>query len=359
MRVIVVGCGSIGGRHLANLASLGVEELVVCDPDEKRRRSAAATPGVCGVYADLEDALRGGADCAFICSPTSFHLEQAEVAARAGVDLFVEKPLSHTLEGVEALVRVVRSRGIILMVGMCYRFHPGLRELKSLLEQGAIGSVLTADMWAGSYLPHWHPQSDYRKEYSAQSRLGGGVILDSIHSFDTLRWLFGEPAEVACRASKISDLEIDTEDVAAVIAVMEGGAIVQVHVDYLQQPASSRIEVVGSRGKAIWEAGARAVRVWSAQPQEAEGAGPAAWRERPYTFEVNDMYVAEIREFLACVRERRRPVTCEVDGLATLRVAIAAKEASTLGRFVRLAPALEPASAWSSVEAVSWEEAER
>jgi len=336
-----------------------VEELVVCDPDEERRRSAAATAGVCGVHADLEEALRDSADCAFICSPSSFHLEQAEVAAAAGVDLFVEKPLSHTLDGVEELVRVVRSRGIILMVGMCYRFHPGLRELKSLLDQGAIGGVLTADMWAGSYLPNWHPKSDYRKEYSAQRRLGGGVILDSIHSFDTLRWLFGEPAEVACRASKISDLEIDTEDVAAVIAVMEGGAIVQVHVDYLQQPGSSRIEVVGSRGKAIWEAGAQAVRVWSADRKGADRAGPAAWEERPYKFEVNEMYVAEVKEFLACVRERRRPATCEVDGLATLRVAIAAKEASRLGRFVRFAAGCELASAGRSVEAVSWGEAPR
>lgn len=357
--MIVVGCGSIGGRHLANLARLGVEELVVCDPDEKRRRAAAKTAGVCAVHADLEDALRSGADCAFICSPSSLHLEQAEAAAQAGMNIFVEKPLSHTLEGTDNLVRIVRSRGLILMVGMCYRFHPGLRELKSLLDQDAIGSVLTADMWAGSYLPNWHPKSDYRKEYSAQARLGGGVILDSIHSFDTLRWLFGEVTEVACRASKLSDLEIDTEDVAAVIAVVEGGAIVQVHVDYLQQPGSSRIEVVGSKGKAIWEAGARAVRVWSADRKGEDGAGAAAWQERPYEFEVSEMYVAEVEEFLACVSERRRPVTNEVDGLATLRVAIAAKEASRLGRFVRLASVDELESSGRTVEAALWEEAQR
>ena len=103
------------------------------------------------------------------------------------------------------------------------------------LAGGLVGRVLGAQMWSGQYLPDWHPWADYRTEYSARRALGGGVLLDSIHSFDTLRWMLGEPAEVTGMLGRVSDLEIDTEDVAAAIVRLESGALVALNKDTGQE----------------------------------------------------------------------------------------------------------------------------
>src|SRR5262249_38907032 len=156
-------------------------------------------------------------------------------AVDAGAHVFCEKPLAPDLTGVDALVARVERAGRFLMMGMCYRFHPGLRRVREHLAAGTVGRLLGAHLWAGQYLPDWHPWADYRQEYSARRALGGGVLLDSIHSFDTLRWVLGEPAEVTGMLAKVSDLEIDTEDLAAAIVRLANGAVVEVHVDYLQR----------------------------------------------------------------------------------------------------------------------------
>ena len=200
------------------------------------------------------------------------------------------------------------------------------RRVATLLADGAIGRVLSAQMWAGQYLPDWHPWADYRREYSAQRRLGGGVLLDSIHSFDTLRWVLGEPVEALGMLGKVSDLEIDTEDVAAAIVRLASGAIVEVHVDYLQRHAQSRFEVIGSEGSLVWERSVVRLR----------RAGAAEWTEEPISCDPNQVYVDELREFLDCVETGRVPALDGAEGRATLALALAVRESAESGRRVRL-----------------------
>jgi predicted dehydrogenase len=76
------------------------------------------------------------------------------------------------------------------------RFHPGIARLKELLNKDVIGKAVSARLQVGHYLPDWHPEEDYRQSYSAIKSMGGGVILDSIHELDYIRWLIGEINEV-------------------------------------------------------------------------------------------------------------------------------------------------------------------
>src|SRR5688500_6268650 len=124
MKALVVGAGSIGRRHLRNLHAAGVRELAVVEPDRDRGQAAAA-PVSAALFDDMRDGLAWDADLVCIASPTHLHLEQAMAAARAGRALFIEKPLSHTWDGVAELTREVESRGLISLVGCNMRFHPG------------------------------------------------------------------------------------------------------------------------------------------------------------------------------------------------------------------------------------------
>ena len=327
LRLIVVGCGSIGSRHARNLRALGVERVALCDLDRARAERLAAELGGPVAHDDLGTLLASERPHGvLVCTPPTSHLAVAGRALGAGAHVFCEKPLAATLDGTGELLALARARGRFLMMGMCYRFHPGLRRFRELLAGGAIGRLLTGQLWAGQYLPDWHPWADYRQEYSARRAQGGGVLLDSIHSFDVLRWAFGEPADVTGMLGTVSDLEIDTEDVAAALIRLDGGAIVQVHVDYLQRHASSRIEAIGSEGTLVWErSGVRWRR-----------AGDTAWTEEPCTADPNAMYVDELREFLDAITTGRAPALDGEEGRATLALATAVRQSAETGRRVRL-----------------------
>src|SRR5262249_50073259 len=158
------------------------------------------------VFGKLDDAWHDGVDVAFITAPTRLHIPLALQAAEHGCHLFVEKPLADCLEGVERFLETVKERNLVTLVGCNLRFHPGLIQVKRLLEEGAIGRVIAARVEVGQYLPDWHPQEDYRQGYSARRELGGGVILDAIHEIDYVRWLLGEIVAVACFGGKLSRL---------------------------------------------------------------------------------------------------------------------------------------------------------
>ncbi len=330
LRLAVVGCGSIGRRHARNLRALGVPGLALCDLDRVRAQRLGTDLDAELVSDDLAVVLHGyRPHGVLVCTPPASHLAVAAAAAEAGAHVFCEKPLAPDLTGVDALLARVERAGRFLMMGMCYRFHPGLHRLHERLAEGVVGRLLVARMWAGQYLPDWHPWADYRREYSAQRALGGGVLLDSIHSFDTLRWTLGEPVEVTGMLGKVSDLEIDTEDVAAALVRLVGGAIVEVHVDYLQRHGCSFLEVIGSEGALHWDrTGVRWRR-----------AGEEVWTEETIACDANHIYLAEAGEFVECVTTGRPPVLDGVEGRATLALAVAVRESAESGHTVRLAPA--------------------
>jgi predicted dehydrogenase len=332
LRIAVVGCGSIGSRHARNLRTLGVADLALCDLDRARATGLGEELGATRVDDDVAALLAGQRPHAvMVCTPPSSHLAIARTALAAGAHVFCEKPLAPQMAGVDELLERAADAKRFLMMGMCYRFHPGLARVAERLAAGVVGRPLVVQMWAGHYLPDWHPWADYRREYSAQRRLGGGVLLDSIHSFDTLRWLFGEAREVTGMLGKLSNLEIDTEDVAAALVRLESGVIAELHVDYLQRHPQSRLEVVGSAGTLVFDG----------QSARWRGAGEEAWSEERFAFAPNDMYAAEVAEFLECVATGRAPVPDGAEGRATLALALAVRESAEQGRMVRLATAAE------------------
>lgn len=303
MKVLVVGCGSIGKRHIANILSLGDHAVRAVDVNPQTARDVAVRYRV-PIGTGLDAALEERPDCVLITTPTVSHLGPAMAAARAGCDLFIEKPLSHSLDGVKELIGEVEERKLITMVGCNMRFHPNIAFMKQFLEEGRLGKVYSVHAEAGSYLPGWRPGTDYRLNYGARKDLGGGVLLDSIHELDYLRWLLGEIAEVQCQAGKVSSLEIETEDLAVILIRFENGTLGSIHLNYLEHAYSRHAKLVGERGVLTWDMNEGLVRFYS------NDAG--SWRvvhHVPDGFDVNDMYVDEIRVFFETVETRAVPMS--------------------------------------------------
>jgi predicted dehydrogenase len=341
LRALVVGLGSIGRRHARNWVALGLGPVAVC------RQTHTTQPEPLGVavqeFTDLGRALAERPDVVLITNPTSLHVETACTALQAGAHLFVEKPLSHAFQGVADLIEEAKRRQKTLMVGYNLRFHPGLIRFKQLIEQGAIGQPVSARAEAGEYLPDWHPWEDYRASYSGRVDLGGGALLTFSHELDSLCWVLGAPSRVVAMAAHASLLEIATEDVAELVLQFPNRALASVHVDYLRRPPSRSLEIVGEEGVLRWEYDANRILRYA--------PGTRQWRveEGDPRFQRNDMYLAELQHFAACVRgELDRPLIDGQQGAAVLGITLAALKSSTAGRAIDLHGEGEPLHTWLS-----------
>jgi predicted dehydrogenase len=327
LRALVAGAGSIGRRHARNLSTLGVA-VAVADPDETARATASEEFGV-ETYTSIEDGLNTAPDFVVVCAPNRFHVEIATAGAKAGCHLFVEKPLSHTLDSLSELTAAVTANELTTLVGCNMRFVPELRKIRELLDDSVVGPVRAARVEGGSYLPDWYPDKDYRDAYSARADLGGGVILDYIHEINYSRWLFGEFETVSAMTGQVSHLDIETNDVAGILARRSDGMVCEFHLDYVQREPSRSCHIVGDEGTIRWS-WTDGTLEWSLADNQRRSF------ERPDDWEVNDMYVDEMKHFLDCVvagTHTTCPISC---GRHDLELALAARESSETGSHVDL-----------------------
>ena len=326
--VLVVGAGSIGSRHLRNLRALGVARLAACDPDPARQAAAAQEFQV-QVFADLRQAIQTATpDLVFICTPPVMHLPQARQAVDAGAHVFVEKPLSHNLDGVDALIAAAGAGKRQVQVGYNLRFHPGVERLKQIVDEGALGRILWAYAEVGQYLPDWRPQQDYRQAYTARRDLGGGILLDASPELDSITVLLGLPAEVACMAGKVSALELDVEDCATVLLRFPAGARADVHVDCVQRGYNRSCKLAGERGSVVWDYPANEMRLYRADRN--------TWESERLNCQPGDMYIAEVQDFLECVEQGRAPRVDLRQAKQVLEIVLAAKRAAERGTVERM-----------------------
>ena len=324
--IAVVGLGSIGRRHLQNLYALG------------QRRLIAVTRGTSPLPADelpphqteetLAAALKHDPIAVLVCNPTALHLSTALEAAAAGCHLFLEKPVSHQLGGVEQLVEIAAEKNLLVQVGFQFRFHPVLGAIKELLAKERLGRLVSVHVHWGEYLPAWHPWEDYRKGYSARSDLGGGVVLTLCHPFDYLRWMLGEIEGVYALTGHRSGLELDTEDTASVLLRFASGLAGTVYLDYVERPRQHTLTLIGDRGKVQWDNDTATALWYDAEEQSAHKIEP------PVGFDRNDLFVGEIAHFMDSLSSGSQPSCRLEDGLRSLQIVEAVKESNKLRREV-------------------------
>lgn len=344
MKVLVVGLGGIGQRHVRNLRTLlgsNVEILAY----RVRRDSPTLTntlgvePGEnvevkygLSVFDSLDNALLERPDAVLVCNPSSLHMDVALKAARAGCALFIEKPISNTLVGTAELIELIEKRQLVGLVGYQLRFHPCLQRAHALLESGAIGRVVAVRIEIGEYLPAWHTYEDYRRMYASRADLGGGVILSQIHELDYVYWLFGIPTRVFALGGHLTRLEVDVEDTASILleCSVDGRSIpVHVHQDYIQRPPSRTCEIIGDAGKIVIDLRAVTLTAFDAVGSVTEASSDP-------DFERNQLFLDEMTHFLACVDGREVPRVSIREGTRSLAIALAAKESIETGRVIEL-----------------------
>jgi len=316
-KIIVKGIGSIGKRHASNLIKLGYKDLTFITSKTVLDAELAGYPTF-GNIAELTGTSAVYTH-AIICSPTAYHVPDLKAFIELGVkNIYLEKPVSHSLEGLDEIKELVKENGITIQVGFDLHFDPGLRKAKELLDSGILGKVFSANAFVGQYLPDWRPHEDHKKGMSASKAQGGGVMLDLVHEFDYIRWLMGSPELIFALYQQNESLGIETEDLADVLIKHKDGATSSIHLDYHQRKLIRYCLFTGEHGTLKWDLAARSLSLVLNEGMTQTFDFSA--------FERNDRYLDIIKAFMENPTDSR--LTSFDEGISSLKIVLASKLAS-------------------------------
>ena len=329
MTIGIVGLGSIGQRHVKNIRALrGSQDRILA----YRFRTTPVLDlqtglPFCDAYTVTEQFLPtrpgcGPSDALFICNPTSEHASWLRWGLSRGCHVFVEKPILDAYDTPQ-----MRRADQVVQVGYQWRFHPTLYRILTDLCEGVIGEVLSVHVVNHEHLPDAHPWEDYRTGYAARKDLGGGVLNCYSHEFDYVRFLFGHPtAAWGCVGGDGTALDLDgsVEETAIVVWLYKRVGwrqLVTFDLSFVGPKPERWCRIVGTDGSLTWDLIRQELTY-----NTPKRAGPFDTTVHHFV-ERNELYLAELREFFACIDSGQQPRTSLEDGLAVAQLIGQAKAA--------------------------------
>lgn len=333
-KVLFVGLGSAGQRHLRNLLQIlngnmdilayryhKSERVFDSDMQVVANETLAEKYGIVE-FSDYARALDEEPDMVIISNPNSMHVEYALKAAQRKVDLFVEKPLCTSMDCVEELIDTIEKNNVICQVGYQYHYHPCIKQAKEYLKKNKLGKIVSVYAEVGERISKMHSYEKYTDMLEGRKELGGGVVLCQIHELDYLIWMFGMPQYIYSVGGKESDFHMDVEDTATTLMQYEnemGKFSIMLHQDFLQYPPSRKCKIIGTKGKIEIDL-LKAMFVYT--DYEAEESVEKIYSE----FKKNDMFVDELQDFLKNMVIREKPEWDAAAALAATKAGLMIKE---------------------------------
>jgi len=330
-KILIVGFGSIGKRHL------GIARSILPGSDIRilSRRDHPRTPdGANGFFIKLEEALQFRPDLSIICNPAPFHIPISLVLARQGSHLLIEKPLSDSCSGLSEFIETCEVSGVVAMTGYNLRFSPTLKSFRELIKTKSFGPVLSVRIEVGQFLPNWRPNTEYRESVSARKELGGGVLFELSHELDYLRWIFGEVIWVQATLCKQGKLDIDVEDTAHMTLGLatensETTLVASVNLDFIRQDTIRTCTAICESGSYRWDGVAGLVSQFD--PKIGK------WKDVcQHTPKRDDSYRSEWKHLLECINNSSRPLASLEDGMKVLRIIEAIRSSSIKGSLIKI-----------------------
>ena len=308
-KILICGLGSIGRKHLQilrkNWPQISIAVLRSglgnnCPEDLISNHT----------FYDPDSALDWQPDAAIISSPACDHVRQALNLARAGIPLLIEKPLGTGKErrtDIEELLEL--STKVQISIAYVFRHDPCLKHVNEQLAQGAIGKIIEADFYCGSWLPDWRKDKDYRASVSANNKLGGGALLELSHEIDIAHFLFKSLQIHSAFMHKSNILDIDVEDQVYIIANTPDDAILTIRLNFCTTPARRCIIIRGAKGEIHWDLIAGKVSTIDSNSDTALSFVS--------TSSLSNCYYHQLTQFLTCFTQKSSPLCSIEDAMKT------------------------------------------
>jgi predicted dehydrogenase len=335
IRIGIIGGGGIAAEHLSGYLQIPDAATVtaIADIDPEHARAHAERAGGARVFLDYREMLASSVvDAVDICLPHHLHAEAIIAAAGAGVDILCEKPLCLTVEEAHRVQEAIAASGVTLMCSHNQLFLPPVARARELLRQGTIGTVYearTTDCFFNDFDPSTMGWRAHR------STSGGGELIDTgYHPTYLLLYLMdSEPTEVTAMLSRHRLTFMEGEDSAQVLVRFAGGSVGMVSTSWAYDPPGSteKFSVVGEAGS-LWSDGLALFH----QPRD----GDVVQLIDPPAHKIETIPLA-VQDFVACLREGRRPIHTEVEGINVLKVILGAYASADQGRTISLAGLFE------------------
>lgn len=330
MHWIIIGNGSIAQKHIRHIKQIWPDHKVtLLILHRGLRESDDEFTTVDHVLYNRDDALKLNPDFVLIATPATEHVNEALFWNEQKIPLFIEKPLSHSLEESQKLQDNLKS---IIMVGYVLRFFPVYQELKKIINNKTYGTVTSFETTVGSYLPSWRPNIDYKKSVSANTALGGGTLLELSHEIDLTLWCLGFPQYLNAHIENTGELEIDCEDVGDIKLTYNGGLTAKIHMDFLKKIPERKTTITFEKATITCDAIAGTLEITALNSDGDNDTKTLNFKpENP-----QQPFLDEIKHFVTYARENTTPDITIEDGINVLRIIEGAKTSSSQNKQVEL-----------------------
>jgi len=324
-RILIVGCGSIGERHLRCFQRTGRAELSACEVNESLLATVCQRYQVPG-FRDASAALAAGPyQGVVVCSPAHTHIALAVQSLGHGAGVLMEKPLSTRIDQVDALRSAAAEAGRFAAVAYVYHFIPGVAAMREFLCGGSLGRPLQVSVVAGQHFPTFRPA--YREIYYTRHETGGGAIQDALtHLANAVEWLVGPTARLFCDAAHQALEGVTVEDTVCVTA-RNGEVLVSYTLNQFQAPNEVTIQVHCEHGSVRFEGHEQRWSVFRRGDSSwTHHAAPVADRD--------DLFVAQAQAFLDGLEGKQTPLCTIDEAVQTLKFNLAALESARTGKAI-------------------------
>lgn len=323
--ILIIGCGSIGERHLRCFQNTGRCRVTACDSNPALLEQVRDRYGV-EAYASLEDALACRVfDAAVICTPADLHLPMTIKLLAAGLHVLIEKPLAVDQQMVPATREAVLRSGRFVAVAYIYHFMAAVVTARAAIHNGEIGKVLQASVVSGQHFPTFRPA--YRDIYYRDRRRGGGAIQDALtHLANTMEWLLGPANRVYCDATHRALDGVDVEDFAHAVA-RHGEVPVSYALTQFQAPNEHHLLINGETASIKLEFHSQRCGVLR------HGESEWQWHACPWV-ERDALFVTQANAFIDAIEGRPTNLCSFDEAVQTLRFNEAALRSADSGEVV-------------------------
>lgn len=328
IKLLVVGVGSIGERHVRCFQATERAEVAICEPNASLRGEIDERYRVADSHGDLEQALREkGFDGVVLCTPAHLHVAMAAKALTAGASVLIEKPLGTSLAGTEDLLHLRDEKKLTVGIAYVLRLVPALRQARAYLRKNILGKPLHAAVVAGQHFPTYRPA--YRDTYYTRHQSGGGAIQDALtHLVHNVEWLLGPTESLFCDASHQMLEGVEVEDTVNV-AARNSGVPVSYALNQFQAPNESYLWIHCENGsikvelrKNRWGFLLRRDDDWT-------------WHHAPVK-DRDEMFTTQATAFLDAMEGKENDLSSLEEGIQTLKFNLAALESARSGKRVIL-----------------------
>ena len=338
--ILFIGLGSIGQRHFRNYKSITKNcnffaiRKIKKSPElnkyniVKNNKLDLVKKGI--IEISETKSIQKKFDTVFICNPSSLHIKYALKFAKKNTALFIEKPISHNLYGISKLKNKIEENKVICAVGFQLRYHKYLHYIKKIIKTKKLGKIKKVEIFNQHYLPNHHKYEDYRIGYAARKKLGGGVLLCFIHEIDYANFLFNVPKSLKCKSGKRSNLDINVEDYATIESEhsMDNHQFgVRINLDFIRKIEKRNCKIFFENGEIFWDLKLDKLTIKKKKSFK---------KILNSKISRNSLFKKQLNQFYNCTKFKSQPISNFENGVSSLKIVLAAKKSSRLGRKVKI-----------------------